>query len=184
MARRSPSTRPGSGCRHFPESSSATHPTVLRLRCRREHPPILNPARDGVTRPPNFGQAEGVGARLLSGISGHELVRCTCLLMTQSGHSGHTVFSIVGARQRVSSAVVEFAYTMAVEAFASPSRSWHPIYCSGRCWKWRMTGGIETTITDEAMALLVTGRKQFGWRVVIKIRHDFNRPRWLKLVRE
>src|SRR5262245_64609651 len=151
MARRSPSTRPGSGCRHFPESSSATHPTVLRLRCRREHPPILNPARDGVTRPPNFGQAEGVGARLLSGISGHELVRCTCLLMTQSGHSGHTVFLIVGARQRVSSAVVEVAYTRAVEAFGSRLRSWHLIDCSTGRGHGGVSGGIETTMTHEAM---------------------------------
>jgi|SoiMethySBSTD1v2_1073268.scaffolds.fasta_scaffold2717580_1 hypothetical protein len=36
--RRSPSTRLGSGCRYFRESSSASHLMALRLKCRTRPP--------------------------------------------------------------------------------------------------------------------------------------------------
>jgi hypothetical protein len=53
----------------------------------------------------------------LMALSVHSGLHCTCPLLTQSGHSGHTAFFlVVGARERVSSAFVEFAYPMAVDA--------------------------------------------------------------------
>ena len=86
-------------------------------------------------------------------------------------------YLIAFARERVSSAVVQFPYTRAIESLfvyfqhsAQQKIGWH--YLDGETDS--LGRGFETAIANRAITLFAPAREQVGRRAVIKILHYYS----------
>ena len=90
----------------------------------------------------------------------------------------HALFVLIAfARERVSSAVIQFPYARAIDALfvyfqysAQQKIGWH--YLDGETDS--LGRGFETTIANRAITLFVPAREQVGRRSVIKICHYYS----------